>query len=41
MNQLTHIASTPVGIFAVLSLAAYLEVQGMPVFNLAFTIPRE
>ena len=28
MNQLTHIASTPAGTFAVLVFAAYLEVQG-------------
>ena len=33
MNQLTHIASTPVGTFAVLSLAAYLEVQGDACFQ--------
>jgi hypothetical protein len=33
MNQLTQIASTPAGIFAVLVLAAYLEVQGDACFQ--------
>jgi hypothetical protein len=33
MNQLTQIVSTPVGTFAVLALAAYLEVQGDACFQ--------
>ena len=33
MNQLTHIASTPAGTFAVLVFAAYLEVQGDACFQ--------
>ena len=33
MNQLTQIVSTPVGIFVVLVLAAYLEVQGDACFQ--------
>jgi drug/metabolite transporter superfamily protein YnfA len=33
MNQLTQIVSTPAGIFAVLVLAAYLEVQGDACFQ--------
>jgi len=41
MNQLTQIISTPTGTFAVLALAAYLEVQGDACFHLAFTMPQE
>ena len=33
MNQLTQIISTPTGTFAVLALAAYLEVQGDACFQ--------
>jgi hypothetical protein len=33
MNQLTQIVSTPAGTFAVLALAAYLEVQGDACFQ--------
>ena len=33
MNQLTRVFSTPVGTFAVLALAAYLEVQGDACFQ--------
>ena len=33
MNQFSQIVSTPVGIFAVLVLAAYLEVQGDACFQ--------
>jgi len=41
MNQLTQTISTPIGTFAVLALAAYLEVQGGTCFKLAFTMPQE